>query len=116
MRAIHFNAFDPNLVRIRPVQVEAEEIPGARRSGQADLAFGCLPGLGAPEFESVFLLSDWFLRILRRGHPWSGRALMLGTIGGLDFVEVSAHAAWCATSWSATGSSAASARGASISP
>ncbi|WP_138466005.1 LysR family transcriptional regulator [Poseidonocella sp. HB161398] len=79
-------------VRIRSVQLEAETIEARLRSGQVDMAFGYLPALQPPEFDSHFLLEDRFLCLLRRDHPWQGGALTEATIGQLDFVEVAVRA------------------------
>ncbi|SFK26071.1 LysR family transcriptional regulator [Celeribacter neptunius] len=79
-------------VRIKSVQLEAEEIEVKLRSGQVDMAFGYLPDLSGPEIESMFLLEDRFLCILRKGHPWAGKPLTLETMRELEFVEVSVHA------------------------
>lgn len=79
-------------VSIRSVQLEADDIHGKLRSGQVDMAFGYLPDMEAPEFDSTFLLKDSFLCLLRAGHPWAGRELTAKTLKDLEFIDVSVHA------------------------
>jgi DNA-binding transcriptional LysR family regulator len=79
-------------VRVRSVQLEAEEIQVKLRTGQVDLAFGYLPDLVGSEFEQLFLLEDRFICILRKEHPFAGNTLTFEAMKELDFVEVSAHA------------------------
>jgi DNA-binding transcriptional LysR family regulator len=79
-------------VRIRSVQLEAQEIESKLRSGQVDMAFGYLPTLAAPEFESTFLLEDRFLCIVRHDHPCRDERLTPATLSSLEFVEVAVRA------------------------
>ncbi|MBT9383552.1 LysR family transcriptional regulator [Pseudooceanicola sp. CBS1P-1] len=79
-------------VRIRSVQLEAEEIEAKLRSGQVDMAFGFLPDLSPPEFESMLLLDDRFVCIVRDGHPCSETHLTPHSLLTLDFVEVAVNA------------------------
>ncbi|WP_460274212.1 LysR family transcriptional regulator [Celeribacter sp. ULVN23_4] len=79
-------------VHIRSVQLNAEEIESKLRSGQVDMAFGYLPNLAAPEFESTFLLEDRFLCIVRQEHPCRDERLTPERIAELEFVEVAVRA------------------------
>ncbi|MBV5265705.1 LysR family transcriptional regulator [Pinisolibacter aquiterrae] len=81
----------PNL-RIRSVQLDAESIAAALRSGRIDMALGHLPDLPADEIVSTFLLRDRFVCLLAAGHEQAGRALDVEAFSRLDFVEVAVHA------------------------
>jgi len=79
-------------LRVRSVQLEADEIEVKLRSGQVNMAIGYIPRLTEPEFDSRFLLEDRFVCLLRRDHPWASRRLALSDLEKLEFVEVAVNA------------------------
>lgn len=79
-------------VRLRSVQLEADGIDVKLRSGQVDMAVGYLPDLKGDEFESTFLLEDWFLCIMRKDHPLADEPLSREHLDQIEFIEVTVHA------------------------
>lgn len=79
-------------VQLRSVQLEAEEIEVKLRSGQVDMAIGYLPLLNRDEFESTFLLEDWFVCIMRHDHPMAHKPITRADLSQIEFIEVAIHA------------------------
>lgn len=79
-------------VQLTSVQLAADEIEVKLRSGQVDMALGYLPSLDHDEFESTFLLEDWFVCLMRRDHPMARRPLTREDLGRMEFIEVAVHA------------------------
>lgn len=71
-------------IKLHSLAVPQDEIAAALDTGRLDFAIGFLPAL--VETQSVELLRDRYIVLLRREHPMSA-----GDIGDIDFVAVRPH-------------------------
>ena len=76
-------------VHIEAARLEPGAIAGALEAGRIDLAFGYLPGLVGTE--TLHLLDERYVVLLRRGHPVAGRLRDRQALQSLDFILVSSH-------------------------
>lgn len=79
-------------VKLRSVQLKADEIEVKLRSGQVDMALGYLPSLVGEEFNNTYLLEDHFVCIMRKDHPMSRRTLTRDDLARMEFIEVAVNA------------------------
>lgn len=77
-------------VRVEAVQLAADAIAPALEDGRLDLAFGYLPGLAGTE--SLPILQERYVVLLRQGHPLAGALRDRAALERLDFVLVVSHA------------------------
>jgi DNA-binding transcriptional LysR family regulator len=76
-------------VQVEAVQLAPEAIAAALEEGRLDLAFGFLPALVGTE--SVPLLEERYVVLLRRGHPLARGLRDRAALDQLDFILVSSH-------------------------
>ena len=76
-------------VRIEAMQLDPAAIGPALEQGRLDLAFGYLPGLAGTE--TLHLLDERYVVLLRRGHPMAAKLRDRSALQTLDFILVSTH-------------------------
>lgn len=76
-------------VRMEAVQLGAEAVAPALDDGRLDLAIGYLPALAGTE--SLSILEERYVVLLRRGHPQAARLQARSALEQLEFVLVDSH-------------------------
>ncbi len=80
----------PN-VRIETFQLDDGDIGPALESGRIDLAVGYIPALA--EFERTALLSEYYVVLMRAGHPQAARPATRASLARLRYAVVRSHGA-----------------------